>query len=207
MNIEKLYEAEINFLSVYPGGFSDPAMEDIKKKHKPEKMKQKAQEFFAEENFKNIEEMTVNIAKIITTSSMVSVFEKPKFRDFTKAISKDEKKILVAAYYDMIHGDQERGFDSLVDFLRPYKLAKWTLVTAAQFYYRPEKEVFVKPTTCKGVIEHFELEGLIYKPLPDFAFYKKYRTAINKMKRETKELKIKDNAAFSGFLMMTLPKG
>jgi len=206
MNSNKLHEAEMDFLSIYPGGFSDPAMVEIKKKHKPEKMKQMAQELFAKDAFEDIEQMTLNISKVITTSSMVSVFEKPKFRDFTRSISTGEKKILVQSHYDLIHGDQALGFETLVEFLQRFKLAKWTYVTACQFYFKPNKEVFIKPTTCKGVIKHFELEGLIYKPLPDYSFYKKYRAAVNKMKKQADKIAITDNAAFSGFLMMSLPK-
>jgi hypothetical protein len=29
-----------------------------------------------------------------------------------------------------------------------------------------EKKVFIKPTTAKGIIKQYELDGLLYKPAP-----------------------------------------
>ncbi|HPW40124.1 MAG TPA: hypothetical protein PLW98_01255 [Bacillota bacterium] len=88
--------------------------------------------------------------------------------------------------------------------LNEYKLAKWTLLTACPVYYRPGVEVFIKPTTVKGVIEYFELEGLKYSPKPTFEFYKAYRKRINQIKKEVDASLQVDNGAFCGFLMMSL---
>ena len=60
----------------------------------------------------------------------------------------------------------------------------------------------MKPTTTKGIISHFEIEGLEYNPTPTYAFYKKYRSLINKMKKEVDVSLSPSNAAFCGFLMM-----
>ncbi|MBN1500294.1 MAG: hypothetical protein JW982_09065 [Spirochaetes bacterium] len=206
MNLNRLKTAESNFMDMYPGGFGNPVMEQIAKKHKPEKMRLMAQQLLNENLFADVENMTKNINKLICASSMVSVFEKPKFRDFTRDIDYKTKQILVEAHYDLIHGDQRKGFNLLVNLLEKYRLAKWTYVTACLFYYRPEKEIFIKPTTCKGVIRFFELEGLTYRPLPDYDFYVKYRKALNELKKQTSGLSDVDNGAFSGFLMMSLPE-
>ena len=50
--------------------------------------------------------------------------------------------------------------------LKAGKLAKWSLITICPVYFRPQQEVFVKPTTVKGVIAHFELDELQYRPQP-----------------------------------------
>ncbi|HNU79482.1 MAG TPA: hypothetical protein PKG58_01920 [Bacillota bacterium] len=92
----------------------------------------------------------------------------------------------------------------MCDLLNEYKLAKWTLLTACPVYYRPGVEVFIKPTTVKGVIEYFELEGLKYSPKPTFEFYKAYRKRINQIKKEVDASLQVDNGAFCGFLMMSL---
>jgi hypothetical protein len=65
-------------------------------------------------------------------------------------------------------------------------------------------EVLVKPTTAKGVIEYFELEGLKYSSHPTFEFYRAYREQINQIKKEVDASLQFDNAAFCGFLMMSL---
>ncbi len=92
----------------------------------------------------------------------------------------------------------------MLDVLKDGKLAKWSLITIIPIYFRPQIEIFVKPTTAKGVIERFELKSLHYKPAPTWAFYKEYRTIINEMKSNVDPSLAPNNAAFSGFLMMSL---
>jgi len=48
-------------------------------------------------------------------------------------------------------------------------------LTVIPAYYYPNKEVFIKPTTVKNIIEIFELEGLQYKATPSYDFYKNIR--------------------------------
>lgn len=204
MNINKLKEAEQKFLSRYPGGFQHPDMLVISKKHKPEKMKTMTRESFSESLFSNPDLIVENMIKVITRSSMVSVFEKPKFRDYAKMICEDEKSILARGLYELLYGNQELGFNMMLDILKLGKLAKWTLMTILPVYFNPQKEVFVKPTTAKGVIKYFEIEDLVYNAKPDFDFYTKFRDIINNMKNEVESSLSPDNAAFTGFLMMSL---
>ncbi len=204
MNKTKLKEAEERFLMRYPGGFSDPLMIQIAKKHKVEKMNKLAQDSFAIEQFENPNKIADSMSKIVSQSSMVSIFEKPKFRDLVKAINDDEKERLSLGLKEFLHGDQAFGFRLMSDLLREYQLAKWPLLTVCSVYYRPSVEVFVKPTTAKGVIEYFELEGLKYSPKPTFEFYRAYREQINLMKKEVAATLQFDNAAFCGFLMMSI---
>ncbi|MFZ5944816.1 MAG: hypothetical protein ACOYVD_11940 [Bacillota bacterium] len=204
MNKAKLKEAETRFLMRYPGGFSNPLMLEIAKKHKLEKMNKLAQDSFPIANFQNPIKLVDSMSKIVSQSSMVSVFEKPKFRDFINAISDMEKGILSRGLEEFLHGNQETGFKLMTDLLSEYKLAKWPLLTVCPAYYRPNVEVFIKPTTVKGVIEYFELEGLKYSPKPTFEFYWAYREQINKIKKEVDVSLQYENAAFCGFLMMSI---
>ena len=73
-----------------------------------------------------------------------------------------------------------------------------------QAYYRPEVEVFVKPTTAKGIIETYELKSLQYKPAPTWAFYEHYRAVINEMKTMVDPSLSPYNIAFTGFLMRSI---
>jgi len=204
VNRTKLKEAEARFFMRYPGGFSDPLMLEIAKKHKVEKMNKLAQDSFVIENFENPSKIVDLMGKIVSQSSMVSLFEKPKFRDLVKAISDDEKEHLSHGLKEFLHGDQDFGFNLMTSLLKEYKLAKWTLLTVCPIYYRPRIEVFIKPTTVKGVIEYFELEGLKYSPNPTFEFYRAYREQINQIKKEVDPSLQLDNGSFCGFLMMSI---
>lgn len=200
----KLKEAEEKFLMLYPGGFSNPQMIEIAKKHKVEKMTKLAQESFAIEEFNNPKGIIDSMVKVISQSSMVSVFEKPKFRDLAKGLIDSEKERLAYGLKEFLHGDQKLGFELMSGLLQEYKLAKWPLLTACPLYYKPHYEVFIKPTTVKNVIEYFGLEGLKYSPKPTFEFYSAYREQINLMKKEVSSPLQTDTAAFCGFLMISM---
>lgn len=207
MNRMKLKDAEARFLAEYPGGFSDPLMHEMVKKHKVEKMNKLTQESLALEQFENPGRIVEAMAKIVSQSSMVSVFEKPRFRDFTKALNSEEKERLSLGMKEFLHGNQGFGFELMCDLLHEYKLAKWTLLTICPVYYRPETEVFIKPTTTKWIIRHFELEGLTYSPRPSYEFYRAYRDQINRMKEQVGALMQGNNAAFTGSLYFTYNEG
>lgn len=204
MNRAKLKEAEERFFMRYPGGFSDPQMLEIIKKHKVEKMKKLAQESFALEKFESAGNIVDSVCKIVSQSSLISIFEKPRFRDVVKVMNDGEKQHLSHGLREFLHGDQTFGLRLITGLLQEYKLAKWPLVTVCPIYYRPNVEVFIKPTTVKGVIEYFELTGLQYNSKPTFEFYQAYREQIMQMKQEVDGLLQVDNAAFSGFLMMSI---
>lgn len=203
MNLDKLKAAENSFLMQYPGGFADPAMQEIAKKHKMDKLIEFAQQHFTQDCYSHVEQTAANMVKLVSRSSMVSMFEKPKFRDFVARLDQHQKAYMVDSLIEFIHGNQQSGFEALVDLLRTEKLAKWSLLTIIPTYYAPTKEVFVKPTTAKGVIAHFDVETIVYKPAPTWAFYKGYRRLINQSKKKVSKSLSPTNAAFTGFLMMT----
>ena len=204
MNIDKLKQAEKDFFERYPDGFETPEMKEISKKHKVKQLVEFAHKNLSPEALVNIEEASENIIKLVTRSSMVSLFEKPKFRDTVRAMNFDEKSVLVEGIFNLLHGNEEKGFNMLIDILLRYKLAKWTLVTVFRCYYYPNTDLLYKPTTVKNVIKTYELKDLVYKPRPSYEFFIKYRDAINIMKKQVHESLAPNNAAFSGFLMMTM---
>lgn len=167
-------------------------------------MNKLAQESFKSEKFEDPDAIVDSMCKIVSQSSLVSLFEKPKFKDIVKAMNNDEKEHLSYGLKEFLHGDQELGFKLMSGLLKEYKLAKWPLLTVCPVYFRPGVEVFIKPTTTKGVIDYFELEGLKYSPNPTFEFYRAYREQINRMKKEVDPSLQFDNAAFCGFLMMSI---
>jgi hypothetical protein len=159
---------------------------------------------FAPERFSRAEEIGENFAKIVTKSSLISLFEKPKVRDMVKQMSMEQQDMFAIGLYELLHANQEKGFEILVDVLSIYKLAKWSIVTLIPYYYAREKAFFIKPTTTKEIIKFFEIEGLTYKPRPTYEFYVKYTKILEEMKSHVSPMIGADNAGFTGFLMMAM---
>ena len=203
MNLKKLREAESLFLLKYPEGFADEGMQSISRKHNVGKLSEFAATALNKKAFASQSQVLGDIVKIVSRSSMVSMFEKPRFRDHVNGLSRDDREFLANGFKRLLHGKREKGFNDVLDVLSEGKLAKWSLMTICMFHYRPEKDVFVKPTTTKNVIRQFELEDLIYKPRPSWEFYERYRSAIDTMKAAVNPSLSPNNAAFTGFLMMT----
>lgn len=205
MNKKRLKRLEKLFLETYPDGFFDPKMRKISKKHNLGKLVDYIHEVCSQENLQKGANAFPDVVKVISKSSMVSVFEKMRFRDFCSELDEIERIEFIDAISELIHGNEKLGFNRLVRILAPYKLDKWTLITCWRAYYNASYDVFVKPTTVKKIIDHLELEDCVYSPKVTYGFYRKYRIQINKMKELIKEESLKpSNPAFSGFLMMTI---
>jgi hypothetical protein len=205
MNLSRLKQAEAAFLLRYPGGFENPEIIATRvKKHKPDQMIALARESFSKGNFEHPALIVQNTIRVISRSSIISVFEKPRFRDFANALPPQEREFFSSGMKELLHGDEQAGFEIVLDLLKSGKLAKWSLMTVSQTYFHPQRDVFIKPTTVKGVIEYFALENLHYKPTPSWAFYDAYRSVFHEMKSRVDESLCPTNAAFSGFLWMTI---
>jgi hypothetical protein len=204
MNIEKLKLAEAHFLQFYPGGFQHPDMQRIAKKHPIERLAEQTRVLLAEDAFVNQGQVLESIVKLVSRSSMVSMFEKPNFRDFVNGLGRDDRSRLAQAVKEMLHGDQVQGFEALTQVLLEGRIAKWSLVSILMLYSNPTVEVFVKPTTAKAIIVYLELTDLTYRPRPSWEFYAGYRQAINTLKLRVDPSLSPSNAAFTGFLMMSV---
>jgi hypothetical protein len=152
MNIEKLKQVEADFFYRFPGGFDNPEMIAIRRKHKLDRMIEMTQEAFTRRNFKLPDLIIQYLVKIISLSSLISVFEKPRFRDFAHSLSNENRQTLAQGLGEFLHGNEQHGFETMLAVLQAGKLGKWTLMTIIPAYYRPEVEVYVKPTTVKGIL-------------------------------------------------------
>ena len=139
MNLAKLKQAEKSFLKTYPGGFNNPVMIEMGKKHKMVKMVNFARENFQKKNFDDAEEIVTNTAKLVSQSSMVSVFEKPKFRDFSNTISPVDVDILSEGLKMKFYGNEQKGFEMILEVLKKGKMAKWTIISALAVYFKPDE--------------------------------------------------------------------
>jgi hypothetical protein len=204
MNLSKLKEAEASFLTFYPKGFEDEALLPIIKRHNTAKIGESVRQLFAPEKFSRTEEIGESFAKIVSKSSLISLFEKPKVRDMVKQMSMEQQDMFAIGLYELLHADHVKGFGILVDVLSLYKLAKWSIMTLIPYYYAREKEFFIKPTTTKDIIKFFEIEGFTYKPSPTYEFYERYTKVLEEMKSQVSPIIGEDNAGFTGFLMMAM---
>jgi hypothetical protein len=202
MNEKKLLAAETRFMLMYPGGFEHPEMKAIGKKHKVEKMTELAHLSFSLESFENPNQVAEQLIKLVSQSSLISVFEKPKFKEAVMSMGAEELVELSESIKSLLHKDEADGFSRLGYCLSRYKMAKWPLMTVIQSYYRPDFDLLLKPTTVKGIIKTFELTEFIYSPTPTYEFYEQYRAEIHRMKAMVDPSLSPSVTAFCGFLMM-----
>ena len=66
---------------MFPAGFEDEGLSEVKKRHNLTKMNQLALEVFREENFYVADHFLNSLVKVISGSPILPLFEKPKFRD------------------------------------------------------------------------------------------------------------------------------
>ena len=205
MNLSKLKHAEEAFLERYPGGFDNPEIIAIrKKKHNVDKMIEFARKSFSKNNFKLLDSVILSMGKVVSRSSIISVYEKTRFKDFADTLFPEERELLTSGLKELLHGREQIGFETILGLLKSRKLAKWPLMTVYQTYFHPQREVFVKPTTVKGIIEYFELKHLQYKPTPSWAFYDAYRSSFHEIKSRVDVSLSPSNVAFSWFLLLSI---
>jgi len=204
MNLEKLKIMEEYFFKMYPKGFEDEGLADIVKRHNVAKLTTFAQEAFAKDQFIDSNQIVENMNKIISKSSLISLFEKPKFKDTIKSMSEERKDMLSIGLEEMLHGNYKSGFNIVLEVLERDKLAKWSLISVIPYYYAPKKEFFIKPTTTKNILKYFKIEEIIYKPRPSYEFYSTYKKILKQFKKEVNKKLGDNNAKFTGFLMMTM---
>ncbi len=206
MNREVLLAAEKSFLASYPAGFDNPDLVAYGKKFKMAQHEAFARERFAKGCFEDPDQILADFAGLVSRSALVSVFEKPKFKQATAGLKGRLAEPWADAVYDLLHAKQKAGFEALVQLLAEHRLAKWTLVSLLPAYYRPQRELFVKPSTAKLIVRQLELP-LTYHSKPTWDFYRDLRKAIHAMREVTDSSLAPSNAAYCGFLMIALRGG
>lgn len=204
MKTNVLRAAEKKFLDLYPGGFNNAELVAYGKKFKMDQHQAFARESFAKARFEHPSEVLASMATLVSRSAMVSLFEKPKFKSAMVGLRGAQAEAWSNAVFELLHGKHKAGFESLVELLAQQRLAKWTLVSIFGAYYRPDKEIFVKPSTAKLIVRELGLP-LQYEARPTWSFYRDFRRSIHTMRKITDPSLAPSNAAYCGFLMMALP--
>jgi len=204
MNLKKLKEAEAAVLDRYPGGFNNQEIIAIRtKRHNVDTLIAFAQESFIRDNFRFPALIVQSLVKLIGRSSIISRYEKPRFRDFVQSLPAQEQNLLTRSLEEYLHGEEEQGFEAILELLGRGQLAKWPLMTACPAYVYPQRDVLIKPTTVKTIIAYFEVGSLEYRPRPTWDFYQAYRSTIQEMKSYVDASLAPSNIAFSWFLLLS----
>lgn len=202
MNIENLKDLEAEFLDEYPKGFDDERLLKLMKKFNPDKLEKISKEAFDKKNFSQPDLICQNFINIISKSVVISFYDKLKLKDAFINMGMYEKDMFSIALYDILYKNKKEGFDSIVEILSKYNLAKWTLITIIPYYMNRKNDYFIKPTTSKNIINYLELDNLIYKPRPSYEFYVNYKKNLDKLKKVTQKSFTKDNICFTAFLRL-----
>ncbi len=205
---KKVQAAAKAFLKQYPEGFEDPALSALAKRHKMSAIVAYAKAHLSQMEQGRLPERALEIKataiQLINKSSMVSLFEKPKFRDALNSFSHEETQRFALGLWELLHGQRAMGFTMLQELLTPYGIAKWPVLTAFLCYCEPEENLLVKPTTVKGVIAYFDFEDLKYPTKPNYEFYQTYNGRMCWLAKQVDASLSPTMAHFSGFLMMVL---
>jgi len=204
LNIQKLKEAEASFLALYPGGFADPGIRAVRAKHNVDRLILYTADALTRANCHKPNCVAESLLKIVSRSSMVSRFEKPRFRDFIESLGSYEKEALAYAIEQRLYGRKQRGFELLHGMLAQHHIAKWAVISCVPFYFAPRREVFVKPMTAKKILTFLEIDDLQYHPTPSWMFYKGFRDLLARVRNEVSPSLSPSYAALSGFLMMSI---
>lgn len=204
MMYDKLKYCERKFLLEHPQGFESDSLKAANMKHNFDKMVVFTQEKLEKSKFSDVDEIINSIYEIVSKSSLVSRFEKPKFKEFISSVTNIEKELLVRGYEMLLYENEENGFNQILDIYESYNIAKWPIMTIVQACFKPDENVFIKPTTVKNIIKYFEIGKIQYNSKPTYEFYNSFRNIINEMKTNVDQSLWPSNAAFTGFLMMTM---
>jgi len=200
VDLKKFKALEGSFLKHYPLAFETPELKVLTKQDRVDKLISFAQQAFAKSEFLEPLLVAENMRKLVNDSTVVSVFEKPKFNAFMTTLSATEKVKFAEGLKRLLHGNEEKGFSLMLKTLEHAKLAKWPLISVFAAYYKPDHDVFIKPTSSKYIIQHLLLDTVQYRSVPTWVFYQAYRESINSIKLEFAPALSVNNFRFITFL-------
>ncbi len=85
----------------------------------------------------------------------------------------------------MLNIDFESGFEELSIYLEDIGANKWPVITLFGSHYNEYEDVFIKPTTIKGIAKILEID-IDYKSKPNIITYNKVKDMIFEYKKNSK---------------------
>ncbi|MEG0283164.1 MAG: hypothetical protein RR543_00200 [Erysipelotrichales bacterium] len=189
-----IYLIDEMFLKLYPDGLQDISFIEASKRHKVNNRILKKVEAFDIERLMEQYPPTVAdniqfITKLLTSCSMVSVFEKVAFKNYIA--DKKLQEDFLTSLYEMLNELNEDSFNNFVRVLSLKKadsktnVAKWPIITFFLSFFNPKAEVFIKPTTMKKVAQLLEYD-IKYSPTLNYQTYTLARDMVMQYKQISK---------------------
>jgi len=201
------------FLLRFPGGLDDEEFNELGKKHRSSdkildtiKNDVDLNSFILEDDYhinKNIETIT----KLVTKSSMISVFEKVTFKKYIA-----DKKIqatFLKALYEMLTNLNENTMSEFVGVLNlknaelNKRVATWPLVTFFLVYFNDNNEIFIKPSTIKKLGKLLEYD-IKYESIPNYMTYTNIKKMIMDYKKQSILVKNESNLMVQAIMYCAL---
>jgi len=198
------------FLLHYSDGIKDEEFSNKGNRHiKNYQASEKAQtldlEELLEENSYSINYCCDFITKLVTMSTIISVFEKVAFKNYLSDYK--VRPLFLKSLYEVITNNNEETFNNFVYTLSLKKKeknsnpCKWPLITYLLVVFHPYDEVFIKPTTIKRILTIFDSD-ISYTSTPNYETYHGIRSLLLDYKKHSSIAKKVDNFTLSGILFV-----
>lgn len=206
---KSISEAITSFLSVFPGGFTDPSYLQSERNYKTEAHKH-AQSVLPKEVFKQLideghyAEITSRTQKLVNMTNLIFPNEKMALKDGLK--NPEHQKIFCDALYEMLFGldELEFRFKRYIQVLSKINAEKWTIASYFPFIFDPTRFMFVKPTVTQfaAKISHFEIN---YKPELNWLTYRSVLAFSDYINNSIQQLHPRDMIDVQSFMWTIAP--
>jgi len=197
------------FLRVFKGGFDSPEFEKRERGYKKTAADDLEDEL-GRDVFANLIRdghyaEVCDMAKAILNTNLVFKFEKAKFRDGIKDITKHEP--FANALYSLLYesGEMEPRFSRFCDLLSEMGANKWPIATYFQFLESDGKWMFMKPSAMRKMADSLNI-SLNYKPEPNWLTYSKLQELADRVELElqNRRLKPRSRVDVQGFIWTSI---
>ena len=190
------------FLLRFPNGLDDEEFLELGKKHKSsskilEMVKNEIdlESFQLEDNY-HVSKNIGLIIKMVTKSTMVSVFEKVAFKNYL-ADPLVHVSFLQSLYAMLknLNEDTMAEFVGVLNYRRldsSKKVATWPIVTFFLIYFDEYNEVYIKPTTIRRLAKLLEFD-IKYESTPNYMTYQRVKEMVMAFKKQSILVKNENN--------------
>jgi hypothetical protein len=201
--------ARRKFLSVFPGGFSDPDYVELERSYKLnahqawEKALSKSQ-FARLLKGHKYSEIAAAAVRIESRTNLLFSFEKMALRDAVKETEAAEA--FSTALFNLLYGraSHEKRFTDWIETIgalprRKTRVLTWPLATVFGFIARPDEDFFFKPTVTREAARRYGVE-LPYNSRPSWRVYKSLLDFVGEVRTDIIDLRPRDMIDMQSFL-------
>lgn len=131
-------------------------------------------------------------------TTLVSPYEQMRLQSLLKGPEADDFIQAAAAF---TQGDRKKALAALAMILKPYEIAKWTVITYLPFLWQPETAMFLKPQMATGFAERVGHPFMyVYRPNLDLEVYDSLLDLARATRDEIADLQPRDMIDVQGFM-------